>query len=195
MCALVLSLIPIWPQRFQCESKKEVFLTTNGIHLDIVIPKEDLSEELKKDLKLRTQAKYIAFGWGDKGFYLETPTWADLAFSTAFKAMFLKSESAMHITSYFKRYETWKKIEICPAQLNNLMVYINGSFKKNDLGRKILIPQSGYSNYDDFYIGNGSYSIFKTCNVWVNMALKKAAIQTSVWSTFDVGVLFHINGK
>lgn len=195
MCALLLSLIPTRPQQHQCESKKEIFLTTNGIHLDIVIPKEDLSEGLKSDLKLRNQAKYIAIGWGDKGFYLETPTWADLTFSTAFSAMFLKSESAMHVTSYFKKYDTWKKIEICPAQLNDLMVYINDSFQKNDSGGKNLIPQSGYSNYDDFYKGNGSYSIFKTCNVWVNTALKKAAVRTSIWSPFDAGILFHIERK
>lgn len=35
-----------------------------------------------------TDFNYIAFGWGDKGFYLDTPTWADLKFSTAFKAAF-----------------------------------------------------------------------------------------------------------
>lgn len=47
-----------------------------------------------------TDFNYIAFGWGDKGFYLDTPTWADLKFSTAFKAAFWMGQSAMHTTYY-----------------------------------------------------------------------------------------------
>lgn len=47
-----------------------------------------------------TTLPYLAIGWGDKGFYLNTPTWADLKFSTAFKAAFGLSKPAMHATFY-----------------------------------------------------------------------------------------------
>ena len=43
-------------------------------------------------------AEYLAFGWGDKGFYLDTPEWSDLKASTAFKAAFALGNSAMHTT-------------------------------------------------------------------------------------------------
>ena len=84
-------------------------------------------------------------------------------------------------------------MELCPSQLNDLMAYINASFKKDNLNRKKIIPQKGYSRYDEFYEGVGSYSIFKTCNIWVNKALKKAEVKTALWSPFDKGILFHIN--
>jgi len=40
------------------------------------------------DTKGKKKGDWLAFGWGDKGFYLNTPTWADLKFSTAVKAAF-----------------------------------------------------------------------------------------------------------
>src|SRR5690606_23858222 len=44
--------------------------------------------------------RYLSIGWGDKGFYLNTPTWADLKFSTAFKAAFWLGDAAVHATYY-----------------------------------------------------------------------------------------------
>ena len=43
---------------------------------------------------------YISIGWGDKGFYLDTPTWAELKLSTALIAGFGLGNAALHITYY-----------------------------------------------------------------------------------------------
>lgn len=69
-----------------------IYILTNGVHTDLVVPvrteqidwsaRIPFSNTTGKD----TTAQWLAFGWGDKGFYLETPTWADLKASTAFKA-------------------------------------------------------------------------------------------------------------
>ena len=42
----------------------------------------------------------ISIGWGDKGFYLDTPTWAELKLSTALIAGFGLGNAALHITYY-----------------------------------------------------------------------------------------------
>ena len=87
----------------------ELFVQSNGIHTDFVLPVE--SELLNwnhllpcSDFELvDTTFKYIAIGWGDKGFFLDTPTWSDLKFSTAFNAAFGLGSTAMHIS--YKRNE------------------------------------------------------------------------------------------
>ncbi len=64
-------------------SKQEVtiYIKTNGVHTDLVVPvrtnQMDWSKELKfsNTLSADTTFSYLAMGWGDKGFYLETPTW------------------------------------------------------------------------------------------------------------------------
>ena len=89
----------------------EVYIQTNGVHSDIVVPVKNELKDWSKEIQFQqTKSKdslmnYLSFGWGDKGFYLETPTWADLKASTAFNAAFGLGESAMHATFYKKMAE------------------------------------------------------------------------------------------
>ena len=43
----------------------------------------------------RVGDRYVAIGWGDRGFYVDTPTWADLKLSTLCNALFVPSESVL----------------------------------------------------------------------------------------------------
>ena len=129
---------------------KEIFISTNGIHLNIIIPKEHLKGRIQQELQLQEYTNYVSFGWGDKIFYLETPTWGDLKFTTALRAIFLKSEAAMHITNYQRRNDNWLKVSICEEQLELLLAYLNNSFTRNNQGSIIEIKDSGYTL---FYMG------------------------------------------
>ncbi|WP_392419790.1 DUF2459 domain-containing protein [Capnocytophaga canis] len=88
-----------------------IYIYTNGMHTDLVVPIKteiiDWSQKIlfENTLSKKTDYQYVGIGWGDKGFYLETPTWADLKISTALKAAFWLSESAMHCTFYDKIIE------------------------------------------------------------------------------------------
>ncbi len=89
-----------------------IYIKTNGVHTDLVLPlKSDLvdwSKEIRfanAHLQDTGHIQYLAMGWGDKGFYLQTPTWADVKFSVAFKAAFALSTTAIHATFYDKLTE------------------------------------------------------------------------------------------
>jgi uncharacterized protein (TIGR02117 family) len=190
--AALLSILKTHPPKSNCNSDNEIYITTNGVHLDIILPVTNVESEFLNKLEILSGTKYVSFGWGDKEFYINTPEWKDLTFKTAFKALFLKSETAMHVTCYSTSYSSWKKIKICSSQLDLLNKYIEKSFSKNENGglQKIAVP--GYYQSDFFYEAKGSFSLFNTCNVWVNKALKVTGIQTSVWSPFDFGILHHL---
>lgn len=69
----------------------DIFLLSNGVHTDIAMPLHNKEFDWRTivsptDTRKATPADYVAFGWGDHGFYLETPTWADLTVPTALKA-------------------------------------------------------------------------------------------------------------
>ena len=85
--------------------------------------------------KVDSTFEYVSVGWGDKGFYLETPTWDDLKFSTAFKAAFFMSSTAMHVT-YKKQTPvecaTCKKLILTEEQYKKLIIYIYSSFQKKN---------------------------------------------------------------
>lgn len=182
--------------------KKEipVYIYTNGVHTDIVMPvKNDLQDW---SLKLpfnnirskKTDYNYIGIGWGDKGFYLDTPTWADLKFSTAFKAAFWLSESAMHCTYYreMREGEDCKKIMISRNQYQKLVQFIENKFDQDQNGKFILISTNAvYGDNDAFYDAKGTYSFLYTCNTWANDALKAAEQKAAFWTPSDYGIFLH----
>ena len=93
--AFILSIIPVNKNFTETkESGIVIYLLTNGVHLDIVVPKVSNYKDWREDLEINpfidTQVNLVAFGWGDRDFYLNTPEWSDLTFSTAFNALFLK---------------------------------------------------------------------------------------------------------
>ena len=190
--AMLLSFLPARQEPLKCDPDREIYLTSNGVHLDIVLPAENIDEQFLSQLDVSSATQFVSFGWGDKNFYLKTPEWSDLTFSVAFKALFLKSESAMHVTRYQRKYSHWKRLELCPHQLDSLNSFIENSFKKTETGRIQKMSCHGYSNNDSFYEAKGYFTLFKTCNVWTNNALKEIEVKTSVWSPFDFGVLYHL---
>jgi uncharacterized protein (TIGR02117 family) len=187
--SLLLTFITINGVESASENKKEIFLSTNGVHLEIIMPINVLSIELKEDIDFTAADKYISFGWGDEKFYLNTPTWGDLTFKNAFTALFIKSSALIHLTRSKQVKKSWTKIIIGESELAKLNQYILKSFKKDENGGKIIIYNSGYSVSDDFYKANGKFSCFKTCNTWVNKAFKESDLKSCLWTPFDFGLI------
>ncbi|MCA1967452.1 MAG: TIGR02117 family protein [Flavobacterium sp.] len=183
------------------ENQKEIpiYILTNGVHTDIVLPikneHHDWSNQLKfKETKSKdTTYQYVALGWGDKGFYLETPTWADLKTSTALKAVSGLSSSAMHVTFYknLKENQSCKKIQISLENYKKLIAFINESFQIKSGDFLKIETDAFYGKHDVFYEANGSYSLFYTCNSWANQALKAANQKAALWTISDSGIFRH----
>lgn len=166
-----------------------IFLKTNGVHLDIIIPKEHIDSLLISGIKHIGTDHYFAFGWGDENFYINTPTWGDLTFFNAFSAMFLKSSTLMHVTRYKQKRKGWVKIKVTQYELKKLNTYLINTFKHDKNGKNIILESKGYSLRDDFYKAKGSYSCFNTCNSWVNRAFKESGLKSCLWTPFDFGLL------
>jgi uncharacterized protein (TIGR02117 family) len=183
-------------------TKKEVtiYILTNGVHTDLVLPikneQQDWSREVKFENTVQkyTAMQYIALGWGDKGFYLETPTWADLKMSTAFNAAFALSTSAIHATFYknLKEGKDCVKIDISKEQYVRLVKYIHNSFDQDAHGHfRNIKTKANYGVNDAFYEAKGSYSLFRTCNTWANNGLKSCGQKAAYWTPFDTGIFYH----
>ena len=176
-----------------------IYIKSNGVHTDIVVPikteYKDWSEKIKFDHIASKDAtmQFIGFGWGDKGFYLNTPEWSDLKFSTAFNAAFYLGTSAMHATFFkqLKENEDCIKINISKEEYAKLIKYIEDSFQYDADGNPILIHATTYGQNDSFYEAKRKYSLFYTCNTWANNALKSADQKAAVWTPSDTGIFCH----
>jgi len=177
-----------------------IYILTNGVHTDIVMPIKtpqiDWSQQLKFENTKgkRTDYNFIAIGWGDKGFYLDTPTWAELKFSTAFNAATGLSTAAIHATYYqtMKEGADCVRIGISNDQYQRLIDFIQKDFIRQPNGEvKFIQTDAVYTDADAFYDATGSYSVFHTCNSWTNRALKAAGQKASFWTPFDKGIFYQ----
>lgn len=197
VAAMVLSRISVPPENVS-DVEVTAYILSNGVHTDIVLPVRTAERDWSRALPFTnttggdSSAAWVAFGWGDKGFYLETPTWGDLTARIAFKAMFALGSSAMHVTYHKSLREgpLCKRFHLSRAQYQRLVAYIEQSFARDPAGRmQVITTHANYGPNDAFYEGVGSYHLFHTCNTWTNNALKACGQRACVWTALDGGIL------
>ncbi|OON67238.1 TIGR02117 family protein [Hymenobacter sp. CRA2] len=197
--AVTLSRIPVRRRSPKGPQVIEAFILSNGVHTDIVLPVRTEQMDWRTMVAYAdtpaadSTMDYIGFGWGDKGFYLNTPTWAELKASTAVRAMFWLSTTAMHATFHHRPAEGPEcvRILLTRAEYARLIRFIKRSFEYDARGRVQHIRGYSYGAHDAFYEAEGTYNLFYTCNSWANAALKKAGQRAALWTPFDHGIFRH----
>ncbi|WP_410879264.1 TIGR02117 family protein [Myroides sp. DW712] len=195
----VFYLLSLWPHRentaIENQEEKEIiiYLSTNGVHTDFVLPATTATQDWQSKFDFQGRVvRWVAFGWGDRGFYIDTPTWSDLRATTALQALSGLGASAMHVTTYavFTAGENRVKLTLTPKEYQTLVHYIDASFEKEH-GMYKPIEVQGYEVTDAFYEARGSYSLFYTCNTWVNQGLKQCKQKAALWTLHDQGIFRH----
>ncbi len=175
-----------------------LYLSSNGAHVDLVLPVRNALCDWSADFPTENtkgrnaNLQWIAIGWGDKGFYLNTPTWAELKFSTAFKAATALSSSAVHATYMAQPVpgENCRLLYATEAQYKALIAHIRQALDLDANGKPILIQTNAQYGADDaFYEAKGAYHAFKTCNTWTNSTLKAAGMKACVWTPMAKAIL------
>ncbi len=194
--AWVLSLLSTGPEPVT-KPGVVIYIRTNGVHADLVVPVRNAIKDWRQDLAFAhtksgdTAAQYAGIGWGDKGFYLNTPTWADLTVATAFKAAFGLGGTALHATFYreLKEGKDCVRLLLSNDQYSRLVRFIESRFRRDEAGKTLWIQTDAvYGEFDAFYEAKGRYSIFHTCNTWANNGLKACGQKACWWTPFDRGI-------
>ncbi len=179
----------------------EAYVASNGVHTDFIFPVQSTQIDWKNIFPLRnlanpnSPADFIAIGWGDREFYLNTPQWKDLTASRAFHALLGLDPSLIHVeymsraqmTGMVQRY----RLTLSSAQYTTLVNYVLGS---TTLLQGAAQPVVGfYYDVDDaFFEAQGHYSVFNTCNTWIGSGLRQAGIPISRWTPFDKTVYWFL---
>ncbi len=189
LLAVVLSLIPTQAEPLNGPKSQELYVSSNGVHTDFILPVQVIPERMRKQLGYLADYPYVAFGWGDKGFYLDTPSWAELRASTAIRAMLLPSPTAVHVTGHRAVGAEWGRLPLSQSQVDVLNVYLAETFKRDGSGQIVHIDSPGYGEDDEFYEAVGSYNALYTCNNWVNAGMKRMGVRTALWSPSEWGIM------
>ncbi len=199
LAAFSLSKIPVNTQANQLTQDIPIYIKTNGVHTDVVVPIKSIIKDWSDEIPIaNTKAKdtamnYIAFGWGNKDFYLNTPQWSDLKASTAFNAAVGIGDTAFHATFFktLKENKSCVKLMISKENYQKLVDYIEADFQLDASQKPMFIDATTYGDNDSFYEAKGSYTLFHTCNSWANGALKAANQKAALWTVTDTGIFCH----
>lgn len=172
-----------------------VFVETNGIHTGIVVPVSAAGVDWRDLVKAdhlgdpRYAGTHLAFGWGERQFYLNTPTWADLSLSTVARSAIGSDETLVHVDHLPPPIpdDRIRTLILSEEEYRRLSAYIRASFRLNAAGQSQ--PVKGYGPADAFYEGRGHYDAFKTCNAWTGDALRHAGVKVGAWTPFSWSVM------
>lgn len=180
---LLMGLIPVNNDFRQTADGIEIHIVSNPVHADFILPVANSVFDWRKEFPddcfpADVQSfSHIAFGWGDRGFFLETPTWNDLKTSTAANALLWPSRSCMHVhytrPDYYPELDT---VRISHDQYLALVKYIQSSFDRSE-DRYQACPGYHYYKTDAFFEAQGRYHMLNTCNSWVGGGLQAAGVR------------------
>jgi uncharacterized protein (TIGR02117 family) len=199
LCALALGATPRNPGFTESPAGVPVYVRTNGVHADLVVPTHHGEIDWRGEFPPAqlgaavTASNWIAFGWGDQRFLLETPTWSDLRLSVALAALTGRGPGAMHV-EYVETPQAYDaaRVRLSDAQYTRLAAYIRASFARDAAGRVQKVDAPGYFGRDAFYKAVPRYSAVHTCNEWTRRSLQEAGVRTPAWSPFDAAIFAQL---
>jgi uncharacterized protein (TIGR02117 family) len=169
-----------------------IMVASNGVHTEIIMPVRaegiDWAETFPRG-DLGDPARdysHVAVSWGERSFFLETPTWSDFNPVTALGAL-AGGDALLHVAWYRQ-----------PAASETRRSFRIGAEEYRRLARSIaadLAPAQsrashpGYGQNDRFYSARGAYHLGNTCNQWTSDRLAGAGVRTGAWTPLPGGVM------
>ena len=196
------SLIPANADWREPETGIPIFVRTNGVHTWLLLPKvaggvdwRPLADPHHIRDKRYGHGFYLAFGFGNRDFYLNTPTWADLSIPTALAAAFGRGPGLMHVEHVYRPRpnEYQKALTLRPDEYRRLAAHIRKSFVFDANGEPIPLIGRGYGPADIFYEARGAYNGARTCNEWTGEALREAGVRTGLWTPFSPSIMWRLD--
>jgi uncharacterized protein (TIGR02117 family) len=197
LSALILGLIPVNTAFRQADAGVAIYVRSNGVHTDIVVPHVHLHYDWRSEFPQDESAlwrRYIAFSWGDRGFFQETPRWRDLRASVAFIALSGLGSAAMRVefTDTPILSDGDATLRLSEAQYRRLVDSVRASFQRDENGRALPMPTPSYAAASRYFEATGSYSLLRTCNDWTRARLTEAGVRMPAWAPFYPAIFYQL---
>ena len=192
---LALGLLPVNRDFRQADSGIDIYLRADAVHTDLLLPASSGLHDWRALFKLPgiEQAPYLSIGWGDRAFYLETKTWADLRAGNALRALVGLDGTLLHVAAEARPRESADivRIRVTPDQLRRLVAQIDASLLRDANGLALPVTGAHYAANDGFFEARGHYSMLTTCNEWVRTVLSGAGVRTARWAPLAVALRYQ----
>lgn len=170
----------------------EIWVESNGVHTGVVMPKVAAGVDWRRLARPQHLADpryaahdHVSIGWGERTFYLETPTWWDVRPRTVLASAIGSDRTLVHVDHVPRPRQTAsvRRLVLRPEEYRRLAGRIASYFTPG--GERFR----GYYAYDAFYQSRGRYDAFRTCNAWTGDMLRHAGVRVGRWTPFSDTVI------
>src|SRR5262247_1442707 len=168
---------PLYPVSAQ-EEPRYIYVVRHEWHTGLVVKYDDIELHLWPEKNDFPEALYLEVGWGDRDFY-QTPqpglgSLLQAALKSPASVLFV-IEVPTTVTRYFP-YADILEIPLSRRGLEELVRFIHATYKRDASGQTIPLGPGHNHRYSMFYLAEGDYSLFNTCNTWISKALQAAGL-------------------
>ncbi|PSB20909.1 TIGR02117 family protein [Phormidesmis priestleyi ULC007] len=180
----------------------KVYVAGDAMHVNLILPVQNQAFDWSQFLSIdqigrdaQQRYRYLKFGWGDRDFYMNTPSWSEMKISNVLRSLFMPGNpTALYVEGdaelpHEPNVEL-KCVGVSQKDYLQLVAFIKASFQQTDQGQPIRIQDA--IDTSGFYEATGHYSILRTCNTWAADGLDSANIQTPIWSGLAPAVIRQI---
>lgn len=166
---------PRYPLTAQ-EEPRYIYIVRHDWHTGLVVKADDMPLYLWPDRADFPEARYLELGWGDRDFYQAARAGVGILLQAA-----LHSPASVlyvigvptDVLAYFP-YADIMEIPLSPQALDALARFIQTTYKRDAAGQALRLGPGRNHRASMFYLAEGEYSLFNTCNSWTSKALQAA---------------------
>jgi uncharacterized protein (TIGR02117 family) len=173
-----------------------LFVCASPFHTDVVVPLSDVATNWRRAFAAVAgnvpESAYLAIGWGDLGFYRNTPSWRDLTVGTAFTALAGLGPTTLHVMAVNRPVGVNACVKIFVDRAGRValsdFILASAEVSASGLPRLIESPRWG----EAYYAAKGRYSPWRTCNGWTAQAMAAAGMPRASWAPFSFDVMWPL---
>ena len=168
---------PLYPVLAQ-EAPRYIYVVRHDWHTGLVIKYDDVDPRLWPEKDDFPEALYLGVGWGDRDFYQTPRAGLGLLLQAALKSpasVLFVIGLPTAVTRYFP-YADILEIPLSQRALEELVRFIHATYKRDASGQTIPLGPGHNHRHSMFYLAEGDYSLFNTCNSWISKALQIAGL-------------------
>jgi uncharacterized protein (TIGR02117 family) len=183
IAALIGGAIPVHSAYRAPAKGVRIWVVDNGVHTDLVLPVAeagvDWSQLIGPDaFPDRRAHTHLSFGWGDRDFYLNTPSWSDARPGRIVRALLGGGATVMHVERMLapEPGPDVRVVMLRPEAYRRLAAFVAATFAPGGA------PVRAYGPNDAFYPALRRYSAVHSCNDWTGRALREAGVRMGAWT-------------
>lgn len=167
-----------------------IHLDSSPVHSWLILPVAAAGHDWRHRLPAfpdgRMADRFLSLAWGERDFFLATPTWADLDLRLALRALVAGRDTLVHVHRLDQ--PSGRPIRLAPAQYRRLVAHLEAQMAPGP-----ALP--GYGKQDLFLPARGRYTPWRTCNQWTRDALAAAGVRVGRWTPLPQGLMWRFEGE